>query len=472
MADVSTLYTALSGLYAARRGLDVAGQNVANANTEGYSRQRIVQESIGAPSVPAIWSQWNGGSGGGTRVSDVQRMRDAFLEARGQVGHAQIADLTTQQTITGQIEQLFPEPGENGLQNLLNTMWNGFDDVANNPGDLAARAQLLQQATSVTDWLHQTSTQLTSQQTSIFQDLQALASEVTAASKSLADLNRAILRGQQSELPVNELLDQRDTLAMKLAEMVGGTTRMDPDGTLGVYVSGAALVRGTTAEAIEAQPGPHGTGSLVWSRDGSALVVTGGSANAMLLALNDTTTGAGIPYWQAQLDGVAQHLADAVNALHTAGYDLDGNLGGDFFTDANGGTTVTAATIKVAITDPRLVAASSVGDPMTPSPNLDGGTAAAIAKLAADPTGPNSDYQTLIVNLGIAKQTVDRKVNTQNAIVTQVDDARESAAGVSLDEEMTNILAYQRAYEAASRVMTSVDQMLDVLINRTGLVGR
>lgn len=453
MSTFDGLSVALSGLYAQRRGLDVTGQNIANANTDGYSRQRVTLESVGAPAVPAMFSTWNG-AGGGVQVSGVDRVRDAFLDARAQVGHGQLQDLTAGRDVLGQIEQLFPEPGDQGLQAQLSNLWAGFGDVANQPSDLSARSQLLQRASTVTGWLNQTSAQLTSQSQSITSNLGVLVAQVNTTASQLADLNRAIVQGTQAGTSVNELADQRDQLAMKLSELVGATTRTDASGAMTVSVGGSPLVAGTSAQTLQLGTSA-GTVSVQWARDGSPLAITSGQVHGLVDAVNTV-----IPGWMSRLDAFAADLANQVNTVHAGGYDLNGNPGGAFFT----GTT--AATIKVAITDPALVAASSVA-PTNGTPSLDAGNAQALAAIGESTTSPDATYRQLVSDLGIASQTAKQRTSTQGAVVTNLDAARESVSGVSLDEEMTNMMSYQRAYEAASRVITAIDSTLDTLINHT-----
>jgi flagellar hook-associated protein 1 FlgK len=176
-------------------------------------------------------------------------------------------------------------------------------------------------------------------------------------------------------------------------------------------------------------------------------------------SMSDTMTAI-IPGLVTKLDGVAANLASAVNAQHALGFGVDGSTGLDFFS----GTT--AATISVAITDPNQVAISAAAS------TLDGDNGDLLAEIGGSGTGPDRQYRAMIADLGIQAQTTARHADIQNNVTSQLDAQRESESGVNLDEEMTNLLTYQRAYEAASRVLTTVDSMLDQLINRTGLVGR
>lgn len=458
MSTFDGLSVALSGLYAQRRGLDVTGQNIANANTDGYTRQRVTLESVGAPAVPAMWSTWTG-AGGGVQVSGIDRLSDAFLETRVRDGHATLKDLTAGRDVLAQIEQLFPEPGTQGLQAHLSDLWAAFGDVANQPADLSARSQLLQRASIVTDWLNQTSAQLVTQGQSATTDLGVMTQEVNTTAAQIADLNGAIAQGSAAGASVNELADKRDQLSLKLAELVGATSRTDDQGQVTVSVSGSPIVSGTHAEAVQLAVSA-GTVTLQWARDGSTVALSSGQMHGLVDAVNTT-----IPAWSARLDAFAADLANQVNTVHQAGYDLNGNAGGAIFS----GTT--AASIHVAITDPALVAASSV-PPSGGVVSLDSGNADALAAVGARTTSPDATYRQLVSDLGIASQTASQRTDTQTAITTNLDSAHESQSGVSIDEEMTNLLSYQRAYEAASRVITAVDSTLDTLVNRTGLVGR
>lgn len=476
MSSFDGLSVALSSLYAQRRGLDVTGQNIANANTEGYSRQRVDMTAVGAPATPAIWSTWQG-AGGGVTVQDITRMRDAFLESRGRDMHSTLSQVTTASQTLNQVQLLFPEPGTNGLQSMLSDLWSGFSDLANRPGDSAARTQLLQRATGVANWLNQAHGALAAQWSATHDQTAALASEVNSAAHGIAELNQAIQNATQAGLPANELSDQRDLLAMKLADLVGASSRVGSNGMLDVLVGGSSLVSGNVAQdvAVSALPArledvtATAQVQLVWVKDGQPVPNSSGQAGSMLDALNNV-----LPNYSNRLDVVAANLSNAVNTQHAAGFDLNGVAGTALFSSGASLAPISASNITVAITDPTLLAASGVGTilPLAPTPNLDGSNASALADLASQVGGPDAAYRQLVVDLGVATQSAARRVDTQKAVTTQVDAARDSQAGVNIDEEMTNMLSFQRAYEAAGRVLTTIDQTLDTLINHTGLVGR
>jgi flagellar hook-associated protein 1 FlgK len=418
-------------------------------------------QSVGAPAVPAMFSTYDG-AGNGVRVADVARLRDSFLETRGHQEHGTDARLTETNKLYAGLEDLFGEPTDTGIQSQLSQLWNAWHDVSNQPGDLAARSQLLQRAGTLTDSVHSTYDTLAAKWGDTRDQLGAVASEVTTTAATVAQLNQAILRNSQAGLPANDLSDQRDALVMKLADLVGATGSKGENGVVDVYIGGTALVRGTTSEALEVK-GTTDFGSattdpvqLSWVGGGYVAAVSGGTAAGQLDAL-----GRVLPAYADHLDGFAASLASAVNAVHADGYALDGSQPGAFFT----GTT--AATLAVAVTTPSGVAASAY-----PGGSLDGSVADRLGKLASAPNGPDAVYRNVIVNLGVEAQSASRQAAIQKQVTGAVDAARESEAGVDVDEEMVNMVMYQRAYEAASRMINAVDAALDTLINRTGLVGR
>jgi flagellar hook-associated protein 1 FlgK len=473
------LSTALSALYAQRRGLDVTGQNIANANTDGYTRQRVNMESVGAPAVPALWSNYTG-AGSGVTVTDVQRLRDSFLESRGRTEQGALSQLTGRQATLAGIEGSFQEPGDTGLQSQLSDLWSAWHDVATHPGDPAARTQLLSTTATMADGIRATYSSLDAQWTAGQEQLGTTVEAVNATARNVAELNQAILTASQSGIQSNELIDKRDVLVMNLAQLTGAQARTESNGSVDVLLGGIALVRGSSSAALSVtgartmddfRTGVAGPATVTWSTPTGAvgaIAEVGGETGARVEALGTT-----LPDYADKLDAVVANLRDTVNAAHTTGsYDLNGDPGQNMFDPA-----ATAKNITSLLTDPRKVAASKeaprlAADGVTLVPSLDGSNAAALAGIGELATGPDATYRQLVVQLGAAAQTSTRRLEIQASVAGDIDAARESQAGVNIDEEMVNLLSFQRAYESAARVISTVDATLDTLINRTGLVGR
>ncbi|HVM41114.1 MAG TPA: flagellar hook-associated protein FlgK [Acidimicrobiia bacterium] len=463
MSDFYGINLALSSLFAQRRAIEIAGQNVANANTDGYTRQRIEQGARGAGLVPAIHSTWKGG-GGGVDVLGIERLRNAFFELRAAQEHGNLADLETMSRVYARMELVFNEPSDTGIQAQLADFWAGWHDVSNRPDDLAARTQLLERARTLATGFNQAASGLSRQWDSSLDQLETIVSEVNSLGSRIAELNSAIIRASQGGLSPNELADQRDLLVSELSELIGITVRPADHGAVDVLVGGTALVQGAIAENLAVDT-PAGTTILnastspvriLWAKDSFPAAVSGGQVGGLLTALNTV-----LPDYRSRLDSVTQNLTDVVNNQHVLGVDLNGAAGTNMFSfDPLTG-------LSVLITDPAEIAAATAGSGL-----LDGGNAIALANLATLAGGPDEEYQSLVISLGVDTQVTNRRVDIQADITRQIDGIRDSEAGVNLDEEMANLVAFQRAYEAGSRFLTTIDSMLDTLINRTGLVGR
>jgi flagellar hook-associated protein 1 FlgK len=443
--------------------MDVTGQNIANANTEGYSRQRIDLQAMGGSPVPAMYSV-SDGTVGGVTVSGVTRVQDAFLEARGRIEHGQNAYLADQDRVYGKVQQAMGALSDVGLQKQMNEMWSSWHDLVNRPGDGATRSQVIARTQTVVDTMHSTHAALASLFSTTREQMDAYARDVNSTAAQVAQLNQAVIRGNQAGLPVNELADQRDQLVMHLAELTGAGAVTRDNGSVDVVLAGSGLVNGDLAREITVS----GAGRLddvatmpiafSWVDNNTAVTMPSGQVASSLEALNSI-----IPGYAAQLDGVAAKLADAVNNQHRAAgaaYDLNG-APGDWFFGPIPPASATASNITLLVIDPNKIAASS-----TTGGNLDGANADLIAGIRTSTTGPDRSYQTLVANLGVAAQRADRRASVQDTLTKDVDSARQAQAGVNLDEEMTNLIAFQRAYQAASKVISTIDSTLDTLINR------
>ena len=452
--------TALTSLYAQRRGLDVTGQNIANANTEGYTRQRVsMQSQVGSLSA-AMYARTDG-LGTGVAVSAVQRLRDEYLESRGRAEHGTSSYMSAQSAAYTSIENAFAEPGDTALAAQLRDMWGAWNDVANNPQLAAPRSALIQQSAVVADQFNAAQDALGRQWSQNRTQMTAYVDEVNGTANSIAQLNDSIIKANASGLTVNELEDRRDQLAMKLSELTGASAAKRENGGMDIFINGANLVTGARVREVDfvgakrLQDQGAAPVNLVWKDNPTQPIQAGGTIGAAV----DTMTTV-IPGLAGDLAKVADNMIKAVNDMHRAGYSVDSTTGLDFFGRAPDGS------VQVLIDDPAKVAISATAG------TLDNSVADGMADIGDRAGGPDREYQGMIGRLGVSAQGAARRAEIQSVVTEQIDAAREGEAGVNLDEEMTNLLTYQRGYEAASRVLTTIDSMLDQLINRTGLVGR
>jgi flagellar hook-associated protein 1 FlgK len=459
----SSINTALSALRYNQTAMDTASQNIANVGTEGYTRRRIESATAGTPTQPAMWSR-NQGTGGGVVVTGVTRMTDAFLDARVRTEHGKQGYLDVRQSVLDRLETGIGEPGENGLSVVMTEFRAGWADLANNPDSDAARSQVLARGAGLADAIQLQARNFAVEAGDQRVRLNAMVSDVNTVAADLAATNKAIAAARVDGSDAGNLLDQRDQLALSLTELTGGKAVPNGAGGFDFAVNGVTLVTGGISGRLEIASGVTPAGDADGSpvtyqvdhpASGTAAVPPGvGGAVGAVTDLLDTT----IPTYLAGLDSLAQTLADGVNALHGGGYDAAGNPGGPFFgydpADPSG-------SITVAVTTTAGVAAAGVGGGV-----VEGSVADALSGL----TTAESSYQQLVNGFGSTVASGRRLAASQQMLTQQVDGSRDQLAGVNLDEEMLAMVSHQRAYEAAARVLTTVDSVLDTLINRTGLL--
>jgi flagellar hook-associated protein 1 FlgK len=472
VSTFSGLGTALSSLIAQRQGLEVSGQNVANANTVGYTRQRATLTALPASTVPSMFATTNG-VGQGVMVSGIERLGDLFATNRLRTetsGAAYLGQIATSYT---QLEKSIGEPAKTALSGQLSSMWSAWNDVVNGSDKESARGVLLERSAAV---VNQVSTLYKAAETQWNQALtttNSLVTQVNTTAQNLADLNDKILAITNAGGSANELMDQRDLLITQLSGLVGASARVQENGTVDVLVGGNALVNGSKANLLAVSTDSPttfagATGgdsvSIVWQRTGSTASLEGGTVAGLLTVLAPADKGGMLTQAAASYDTLAKTIADQVNALHTTGFTTDGTPGTAFFTYD---PTKPAQSLAVAITDTDDIAIAGAG-----LGGYDGSVGEKIAALGTASNGPDALWSAAVVQLGVRTASASSRATVAEAARGTAEAQVLSQTSVDTDEESVNMLAYQRAYQGAARVMTAIDEMLDTLINRTGVVGR
>ncbi|MGA9284845.1 MAG: flagellar hook-associated protein FlgK [Solirubrobacteraceae bacterium] len=425
------LQTALSGLLAQQEALDVTGNNIANANTEGYSRETVIMRPSMPIDIPAISSRTGEGAqlGTGVSVETINRIRNTYLDAQYRTQSSALGAAGTQAEELTQAQSAFNEPSTSGLASQISAFWSAWSELANAPTNDGAKQGVVGAGEQLADMFHQVSAQLTTISTQAGEQYAALtgpSGEVEQDANQIAKLNGQIKLDEEAGEPPNELLDQRDLLLDKLSALANVTVVKQPDGTDTVSFGDAAkpLVEG---------------GTVNWPQE---LTPAAGGRLGALLGL--TAPGGPLASYQEALDNVAGGIASAVNALHTST---------PFFTGA------TAASLQVAVTALQVQTSSTEGK---------GGNDVALAIAALRGGAAEQDYAALVGKVGSdVRGARDEQTNLQST-VTAIGNQRQSVSGVSLDEEMTNLISFQRGYEASARTMTAMDSMLETLIEHTG----
>ncbi|MBA2955792.1 flagellar hook-associated protein FlgK [Nocardioides sp. MAH-18] len=466
MAGFSSLNTALSALRYQQSALDIASTNIANSSTDGYVRRRVVGETVGAAAAPAVWARSNE-IGSGVQQGGVERFADALLDTRVRREHARQSYLDLRATVLGRVEAGIAEPGDSGVAAAISGFRSSLQDLVNTPGSDAARSAVLSSGAILADAFNLQNRNIVDETSDQRARLVATVQEINDVAEQLASTNHVISASTVGGSDLATLQDTRDQLTLRLSQLTGGEGRIAADGTMDVTLNGVTLVTGSSASRISLTGGVNPDGSAgvgtvqltATAPDGTSAVLPGalsGEAGATIHLID-----VDLPAYGTNLHQLMSDLAAQVNTAHRGGFDKTGAAGGDFFTYDPADLS---SPLAVAITDTALVAASSIGG----APNLDASNGDKIA----DAIKIEDGYQQLVNRFGTSVASAERLSLNQQAMTSQVDGAREQLAGVSIDEETVNMVMAQRSYEAAARVMTTVDEILDTLINRTGVVGR
>jgi flagellar hook-associated protein 1 FlgK len=461
------LQTALRGLLAHQRSIDVTSHNIANANTVGYTRQEAVIQATPAYNYAAVDRPTQAGQiGTGVDVTEYRRIRDQFVDIQLRAQTMRRGYAEAKQEGLEQVELSLAEPGSNGLNALLSKYWSAWHDVSNAPENLATRQALAQSASSLAEGFQTLRAQLGTIEAQTSQSVQMNVDEVNTIAGRIASLTETIVRSRTVGDQPNDLLDQRDVLIDKLSALGNVSVTAGSLGSVDVSFGGVALVSGQVAHTLQ----ENGTDfEIVNTTSGAATTVTLAAGKlAGLDELRDTT----IPSYRARLDTIAGTLVTETNALQAAGYDLNGTLGsanastGLFFTGTDASNI---AVNPVLVSTPALIATSADGTP--------GNAANALAMVALRSQaligGATIDtaYSQLVTQVGADTQEARRTFQNATVLADSLENRRQSISGISLDEEMTNLLRFQRGYQASARALNVMDEMVDLLVNRLGRVG-
>lgn len=428
------LQTALSGLLANQEALDVTSNNIANAQTPGYTRQTAVMET-NRPLVIASLSPTTGEGarlGTGVGVAEITRIRDSYLDAQYRAESSTLGEASTTAEVLSQVQSALDEPTSSGLSSQLSAFWTAWNDLANSPSSAAAREGVVTAGKDLASTLKQLSSQVqaaSNEATSRFETLTGPKGEVQSDAEQIASLNGQIKLALDAGQQPNELLDRRDQLVDNLSKLANVSVTEHEDGTITLGFGNAAepLVQG---------------GTVHWPQ---ALTSAAGGQLGSLLSL--TSAIGPLAGYTASLNEVASALAESVNALQPET---------PFFS----GTT--AASIEVSATAQQI----QTGPAGEPGAN---NLAQSIANLRGGTT--DQRWSSFVTKVGSDVQSARQTEAGAQAMVTAVQERRQQVSGVSTDEEMTQMVTFQRGYEASARVLTAMDQMLETLIEHTGLVG-
>ncbi|MDI6602210.1 MAG: flagellar hook-associated protein FlgK [Thermoanaerobacteraceae bacterium] len=466
---------AKSGLFAAQKALDVISNNVANANTPGYTRQRVELSAKAPPTMLGMNDMYGQGKiGAGVDVTGINQIRDVFLDVQYRIENSVYGEWDAKAQVLNSLEAIFNEPSDSGIATVIGQFFDAWEELSKNPESLSTRALVRERGVAVVQTIRTTYTKLVDKREEINQNIVTRIGEINSYAKRIAELNNQIYKFELNGDKANDLRDERNLLLDKLSNLVNINSYEDSKGRMRVDIGGQALVDHTSYYEIEAKADPLDMNMVhpVWKDTGTAVNIKSGMLKGML----DARDGSGDPeykgvkYYIDEWNKFAKEFIDEVNAIHTAGYGL-GTAGTDhLFFEGTGAVDMDISDdIKNNLNN--IAAASASGLPGDNSKALE--MIALRSNTSIFSEGSFEDFtRSLVSNLGVDTQQAERMTTNQSVLTQQIDNNRQSISGVSLDEEMTNMVKFQHSYNAAARMITAIDEMIDTIVNKMGIVGR
>jgi flagellar hook-associated protein 1 len=457
MSISSLLFTSRDALASSQMAIDITGGNIANVNTPGYSRQRADLKAVGGVSVNGLSAQI------GVTVSRVERLYDSFTESQ----------IINQQQNTGysdtllkglqNIEMMIDDTQGGGISDQLSKFWSSWEDLSKNPGGIVERSALLSAAENLTGSLASYKSNLNSVSMDLNRSIEGTVTQVNEKIDEIKDLNTRIIEIAGDNGDKNDLLDKRTQALKDLGALVNITQFENANGMVNVYLSnGEPLLQGTLKQTLSITQNAAGQSDIYLSQS------SGETANSSLtrgkLGALIELQGSIIPEYINYIDTFAQTLANRVNELHQNGFDAYQNAGLDFFEITNAENSAGTIRVNTAIAaDVNRIAAST-------SVTGNGDNASAIAAVQnellmnSNTASLGSFLATTVGQIGQQVSTAKTNSDFQTAIANQLDNQRESISGVSIDEEMIRLIKYQMSYNAAGKLVTTLNDMLDTLM--------
>ncbi|MDD4504106.1 MAG: flagellar hook-associated protein FlgK [Clostridiaceae bacterium] len=479
---------ATSGLFASQRSLDVTRHNISNSNTEGYSRQITLQKAT----MPT-YGDPTGAVGTGVETYDIIRMRSSYLDVKYWGQNKTYQEWSVKQEQLEQIEGIFNEPSDTGIRVVMDEFFASLEELSKQPGDSTCRVAVLEKANVLAVSINRNGNELLNAIRDVNFSIKNKVSEVNSLAEQIANLNKHIFGFELGGNKANDLRDQRNVLLDKLSSVVNITvTEMPgPNGNnyTDVKIGGITLINHinynklTTDDKSVSGISDIGGGKIsdvVWDgvQDQKVRIESG-----ELKGLLDIRDGdgedfnyRGLPNYLKSLNEFAKGFAKSFNEQHSQGIDADGNQGGNFFYDPD---PFEINSINFSINpdifkNPNKIAASSLSEGES-----DNGNVNLLIELRKSTTmfsslkGTPDDYiKSLLSALAVDSSQAKRMTKNSQALIHQTENRRLSESGVYLDEEITNMVKFQQAYNASARMITTLDSILDTTVNRLGLVGR
>ena len=442
----------LSGLNSAQAAQTVTGNNISNAGTAGYTSETAdIQTGVPGPTTGPSDGNIASTYGGGAIVNTITRTSNQYLDAQVQNAQSESSAQTALSTSLGDVQNSFNEPSTTGINAAISGFFTSIDNLQNNPSSVGVRSTVVDSAAALAQTIQTVQGNLTSNSASVASNITSDLNQVNTIGQQIASLNVQIQQDTAENIQPNSLLDQRGLLINNLSNLVNVQTISNVNGSVNVSIGSTDLVVGTTSDTV--------TLAAMQARGD----LTGGSLYGL------TQAQASIAGYQTNLDKVASTIISSVNAVQQTGMGLDGSTNIPLFT----GTSASTIAVNPTLTNnpSELAAAAVVTPPATTPPPSDVSNAVLMGNVATTNQAAlgnqtiSNYFNNMITNLGGQTKAAQTAATDATASATQLTNQQASIEGVSVDSQMTNMMIYQRSYQASAQFISTQDDMLNTLIN-------
>lgn len=464
MSGMMGLYIGINALKAQQRALDVTGHNIANANTPGFSRQRAELTTTEPYTMPSMYSHAGAGQlGTGVQVSAVVRMRDSFIDERIRDTSANVGEWKQRANTLSELETILAEPSDDSLRGALDKFWSSLQELYNNPESGAVRAAVRESAEVLCDVFGSLRSQMAEVQKALNGSFQNKITEVNTTAQKISDLNKLISQVTSRGENANDLMDERDLLIDKLSTLANINVSIDSRNRANVSIGGFSLISGTDYSELTCveNQSKGGLMEVRWKETNNELYVTGGEIAGIYASRDEVVAG-----YMEKLDSIASSLITEFNKVHQMGFGLNNSSGIKFFS----GTDASNIRISDEIMD-KENGLNNIAASLVPDKPGDGRNASKLGDvlhssiLSGNKSTINDYWGGMIAQLGIDGQRAHRMEDGHTAVLDSLEQQRSSVSGVSLDEEMSNLIVFQHAYNAAAKLISTQSEMLDSLLS-------
>jgi flagellar hook-associated protein 1 FlgK len=450
----TALSIAVQSLSAASGELQVTNNNIANANTTGYTRQVAVLQEV-APTADGTIS-----SGNGVELTGYQSIRDEVLQSQINQETTTQSGANAELSSLNSIEPTFTT-STNDIGTEMSAVFSSISSLSTDATNSTSRQAVLTAGQNLATAFNTASSTLTTQQSGLNTQVTQDVDQINELSTQIAALNPQIAVLKASGQDGGTLEDQQNALVLKLSALTNVSETQTQTGMMVTTGSGTTLVQGSQSYSLQTATGSDGTTVKVVDQSGTDITstLTGGDLGGTIQT-RDTT----IPGLLTQLNTLANQFAGAINTAQESGTDQNGTKGAALYSSGSTtDTTITAANITMATTDPAKIAASSDGS-AGGTGNLTNLSAVQTTTLASGET-PGDAYASLVYQVGSLTSNANSESTATTASLKQLNTQLSSVSGVSIDEESANLITYQTAYEAAARVVSTIQGLFTTLIS-------